>query len=112
MGALFALRLTRLQPNRAAQARYLTSPAGPVWQDALRRGIRVQNAARSYVRVDTGTLRASIGVHQWAAGDRIVTAVGSNIEYAAFVGTRAGPHGNCVPCWGDYLRDALAAADQ
>mgnify|MGYP001571889525 FL=1 len=106
----FSVRLARLVIRQAALDRYLTSPAGPVWRDALRRGIRVQNAARIYVRVDTGNLRSSLGVHQHLERDTIITTVGSNVEYAPYVGTLAGPHGNCVRCWGDYLRDALAAA--
>lgn len=106
----FSVRLARLVIRQAALDRYLVSPAGPVWRDALRRGIRVQNAARVFVRVDTGLLRSSIGVHQHTDRDTIITTVGSNVEYAPNVGTRAGPHGNCVRCWGDYLRDALPAA--
>jgi hypothetical protein len=102
-----SVRLARLVTRRAAIDHLLTSPAGPVWRDSLRRGIRVQNLARTYVRVDTGTLRASIGVWQRIQGQKIITGVGSNIEYAPYVGTRAGPHGNCVRCHGAYLTDAL-----
>lgn len=104
-----SVRLARLELRRAAINTFLTSPAGPIWRDSIRRGIRVQNLARIYVRVDTGTLRASIGINQQVVGETIVTNVGSNVEYAPFVGTRFGPHGNCVRCWGDYLTDALAA---
>lgn len=102
-----SIRLARLVIRRAAIDHFLTSPAGPTWIDCLRRGIKVQNFARTYVRVDTGTLRASIGVWQKVEGQTIITGVGSNVEYAPNVGTIAGPHGDCKRCWGAYLTDAL-----
>lgn len=105
-----SVRLARLVLRRAAIDAFLTSPAGPIWRNQARKGVRVQNLARIYVRVDTGTLRASIGVSQRVRGQSIITNVGSNIEYAPFVGTRFGPHGNCVRCHGAYLTDALAVA--
>lgn len=103
------VRLARLLLRRSAINSFLTSPAGPLWREQARKGVRVQNLARIYVRVDTGTLRASIGIHQRVVDQSIVTNVGSNVEYAPFVGTRFGPHGNCVRCHGAYLTDALAA---
>src|SRR5262245_62519147 len=104
------VRLARLTSRQAAITAFLTSPAGPMWRTALARGIRVQNLARSYVRVDTGTLRASIGVAQSVASQKIITSVGSNIEYAPFVGTRLGPHGHSVVCYGAYLPAAFEQA--
>lgn len=104
-----SVRLARLVLRRAVINSFMTSPAGPIWREQIRKGLRVQNLARIYVRVDTGALRASIGIHQRVVGQTIVTNVGSNLEYAPFVGTRFGPHGNCKRCWGDYLTDALAA---
>ena len=78
--------------------------------DLLRRGIRVQTAARDRLghnprRIDTGRLRASISVGEQIQDGRWVIRVFTNVEYAIYVheGTRfmeANP----------FLKDALSAA--
>lgn len=84
----------------------LTSPSGGVTRDMLRRGIRVQNQARRLCPVDTGRLRASIGVSQRRASNGgVMAVVGTNVEYALYVheGTR-------YMVGRPFLRDALQAA--
>lgn len=105
-----SVRLARLVLRRAAIDAFLTTPAGPIWRDSIRRGVRVRNLAVIYVRKRTGSLAGSIGISQRVVGQTIVTNVGSNLEYAPFVGTLFGPHGSCKSCWGAYLTDALAVA--
>lgn len=88
--------------KHAALNALLVSPNGPTSRFMLRTGIRVSNQAKANCPVDTGRLRASIGVSQSFDTEGAVTTVGSNVEYAAYVelGTsrqRAQP----------YLRPAL-----
>lgn len=101
---IMTVRIT-VRFNAADTARFLAGSGGPVATDLLRRGIRVQTVARRLCRVDTGRLRSSIGVSERRQRSLPVVVVGSDVEYAPFVGTRA-----CKECWGDYLRDALPAA--
>ncbi len=74
----------------------LLSPTGPVAQDLLRRGLKVEARAVDLCPVDTGRLRGSItheDVEQDADG--LVIRIGTNVEYAedVEVGTGLfGPH--------------------
>lgn len=68
---------------------------GPGHQDALRRGVRVMTKARDNLtgpprRIDTGRLRASIGIRESVPGKPGAVSVGTNVDYAPFVhdGTR------------------------
>lgn len=98
--------------NEGAIRFLLTSPAGPVAKDLLRRAVRVESQAKRNAsgrpgpRVRTGRLRASIS-HRLVAGGRygIYAQVGTNVEYGGFVeyGTDRAP---AYP----YLRPALKAA--
>jgi hypothetical protein len=84
----------------------LTGPTGGAYLDVYRRAIKVQNGARRRVRVDTGNLRASIHITApITSGRNVGVRVGSDVDYAPFVGTT-----DCVSCWGDYLRLALQDA--
>lgn len=90
--------------NPAAINNLLASPTGEVSRYMLRQGVLVANAAKTLCPVDTGRLRASIGVSQQFTPAGAVTTVGSNVEYSLYVelGTRrmrARP----------YLRPALQA---
>lgn len=71
--------------KHAALAKLLASPQGDVSRFMLRTGIRVSNQAKANCPVDTGRLRASIGVSQSAGADGAVTTVGSNVEYACIL---------------------------
>lgn len=92
----------RVALHHAALQNLLASPQGDVSRYMLRQGIRVSNAAKRFCPVDTGRLRASIGVSQSFGHEGAVTTVGSNVEYAAYVelGTR---YQRAQP----YLRPAL-----
>ena len=63
--------------------RVLYARDGAVSQEMYRRGVRVQGAARRFVGVDTGRLRASIDVELYQArGGGWAARVGSNLRYA------------------------------
>lgn len=92
----------RVVINHAELNKLLISPQGPTSRFMLRTGIRVSNQAKVNCPVDTGRLRASIGVSQSFDTEGAVTTVGSDVFYSLFVeaGTsrqRAQP----------YLRPAL-----
>ena len=94
----------RVTINTGALNVLLASPTGPTSRYLLRQGILVSNRAKVLCPVDTGRLRASIGVSQQFTPAGAVTTVGSNVEYSLYVelGTRrmrARP----------YLRPALQA---
>lgn len=102
----------RLVWNAGELERLLHSPSGPVAADLLRRGIRVQAAAKNFAtgvaggpRVRTGRLRSSISTAVGTDGAGVYCDVGTNVSYAGFVelGTR---HMRARP----YLRPALPAA--
>lgn len=87
------------------------SPVGPIARDLVRRGIRIEAAAKGFAtgqgggpRVRTGRLRSSIA---WALGEDSISVfvdIGTNVEYGKFVelGT---VHARPYP----YLRPALPA---
>lgn len=71
-------------PNPKGLDVLLNSPQGHVGAFMLRTAIRVENLAKAYCPVDTGRLRASIGITRHPNN---VISVGSNVEYAIFVET-------------------------
>jgi phage gpG-like protein len=92
----------------------LRSPKGPVAQDLIKRGYRVQNRAKQNLygagasglrALDTGALANSITSEVLVDGGNPIVRVGTNVYYALWIheGTRrmrARP----------YLREALNAA--
>lgn len=102
----------RLVWNAAELELLLRSPSGAIAADLLRRGIRVQAAAKNFAtgagggpHVRTGRLRSSISTVLGADAESVFCDVGSNVEYAGYVelGTR---YMRARP----YLRPALPAA--
>lgn len=102
----------RLVFDPAAMRELLRSEQGAAARDLLRRGLRVEAAAKNFAtgvgggpRVRTGRLRASISTALGADAEGVYVDVGSNVEYAGFVelGTR---YMSARP----YLRPALPAA--
>lgn len=92
--------------NRAIAAQ-LTGPNGAVARDLLRRGQRVQNAARRLAPVDEGRLRASITTEVRGSGPSLTVRVGSNLKYAVYVHEGTGIYagrGYIYPKRGRYLR--------
>jgi len=75
----------RVTVNQGAIHSLLASPTGPVSRYVLRKAILVENAAKVLCPVDTGRLRASIGIskHPTAAG--MVVHVGTTVEYGGYV---------------------------
>lgn len=68
----------------------LTSPRGGVVRDLLRRGLRVESAAKRNLssapkRIDTGRLRASISTQVVTRDGSPAVIVGTNVAYARFV---------------------------
>lgn len=76
--------------NPAALNVLLASPTGPTSRYLLRQGILVSNAAKVLCPVDTGRLRASIGVSQQSGSAGTVTTVEARTDYALYqeLGTR------------------------
>ena len=102
--------MANVRVNPATAAKIRASLRSPLAREMLRRGVRVESAAKKRIshsprRVDTGRLRASITTEQFIRGNYPGVRVGSNVEYALYVhnGTR---HMEPNP----YLRDALPAA--
>lgn len=97
-----------VNPLTAIRIRRATSDA--VARDMLRRGVRVEAAAKKRIshsprRIDTGRLRASIRTVPIRHGTAPGARVGTDVEYAFYVheGTRY-----MIP--NPYLRDAIPAA--
>lgn len=102
--------MAKVRVGHIDAARVRAALKEPVARDMLRRGLRVESAAKRRIshsprRIDTGRLRASINTqpieHEGLPGVR----VGTNVDYAIYVheGTR---HMQANP----FLRDALPAA--
>lgn len=91
----------------AAINRLLRSPGGAVAKDALRRGYRVEAAAKRLCPVDQGRLRSSISTELRTGPTGLFVQVGTDVEYAMFVheGTGIyGPRGAVIrPKRGRYL---------
>lgn len=84
----------------------LSSTDGPVAAELLRRGLKVERAAKRHAPVDTGRLRSSIGTGLGIDNDGLHVRVGTNVEYAIHqeFGTRFQPGK-------PFLRPALRAAE-
>lgn len=72
----------RFEWHDAALHALLNGPSGPVARDVLRRGKKVETAAKMLVRVDTGRLRGSITTVLASEGGGPVAIVGTNVDYA------------------------------
>jgi hypothetical protein len=77
----------------AAINRLLTSPQGGVARDLLRRGYKVQGAARRLCPVDHGRLRNSIIPILVVRSGMVICEVGTDVEYAMFVHNGTGIYG-------------------
>lgn len=76
----------------------LSSPSGGVAKDLLRRGKKVESAAKRNLeraprRVDTGHLRSSINTQLLSVGGKLAVRVGTNVFYAIFVHDGTGVYG-------------------
>lgn len=86
-----------------AQLNYiLSSPSGPIAKDLLKRGKRVETRAKLNLsgvtgtgprRVDTGRLRASIGVQLIVGFKSMAVRVGTDVYYARWVHDGTGIYG-------------------
>jgi hypothetical protein len=85
--------------DHAAIARTLRGPG--VQRDMLRRGHRVRSAAVRFVGVDTGRLRASVGVDLVNRGGLPAARIGSRVKYARL---HHDGHGPIVPVRARALR--------
>jgi hypothetical protein len=106
--------MAQVRLNSAQLNTLLRSPQGPVAQDLLRRGQRVQNRAKNNLRgaggsdlkaFDTGALANSIATEFLLINNMPTVRVGANTFYALWVHqgtTRMLPR--------PYLREALSAA--
>lgn len=79
--------------DTAAVAALLRSPAGPVARDILRRGKRVEAAAKRLCPVDSGRLRSSIDTELRGSSAGPVARIGTNVEYAEAVHNGTGIYG-------------------
>ncbi len=82
--------MTAVEVHPEAIDALLAAPTSPLGRFLLDFAIRVQTQARRNCPVDTGRLRASIGVDLVGTGAGLQATVGSNVVYARFVhdGTR------------------------
>src|SRR5262245_40964060 len=76
----------------------LTSPQSGVAKDLLRRGKKVETAAKKELqnaprRVNTGLLRSSINTQLITVGGKLAVRVGTNVYYAIFVHDGTGLYG-------------------
>jgi hypothetical protein len=76
-----------------AITRLLSSPTGGVAKDMMRRGYRVEAAAKRCCPVDHGRLRSSIHTQMTHVGGRIVVEIGTDVEYALWVHNGTGLYG-------------------
>jgi len=88
----------RLNPQ--ALRALINSSRGPLAQDLLRRGLKVETQAKRNLggvggpkRVDTGRLRASITTQIVMRRGLPVCIIGSNVVYARYVHDGTGLHG-------------------
>lgn len=76
--------------DTAAIHALLTSPQGGTVKDLLRRGARVESAAKRNLgsgpkRVNTGLLRSSITTTLFTVNGKPIVRVGTKVKYAAYV---------------------------
>jgi hypothetical protein len=87
------------QLDRRAVRALLASPRGGLAKDLMRRGLRVESAAKRNLtigppkRVDTGRLRSSITTALITVGGYPAVVVGTNVKYAAYVHDGTGLYG-------------------
>lgn len=84
--------------NFAQIQKILTSPLGPVAKDMMRRGLKVETAAKRNLssdpkRVNTGRLRASITRKMVMTTRGPAVQVGTNVSYAIYVHEGTGLYG-------------------
>lgn len=84
--------------DQAALKTLLSGKDGPVARDLLRRGLKVETAAKMNLekpprRVDTGRLRASVNTQLYLVADRLVCGIGTNVNYALMVHDGTGLYG-------------------
>lgn len=88
--------------NQAQLETILTSPAGGVAKDLVKRGVRVQSRARRNLggltgsgprRINTGLLRASIDVQLVLQPKDLAVRVGTGVYYARWVHDGTGLYG-------------------
>lgn len=75
-------RVQRQQIDQGAMNRLLRAPQSGVVRDMLRRGRNVETAAKGFVGVDTGRLRASSNTNPVTRGDATGAQVGSDLNYS------------------------------
>lgn len=83
----------RIDINGSALNRLLRSPTGPVAREMLRRGRKVQSAARRRINSRTGALSRSIEVDIVIVDRTAGARIGTNLSYARFVHDGTGVHG-------------------
>lgn len=83
----------RIEINGSALNRLLRSPGGPVARDMIRRGRKVQSAARRRINSRTGALSRSIEVDIVIVGGTAGARIGTDLYYARFVHDGTGIHG-------------------
>lgn len=81
--------------NKSQLADMLQGPNGPVAKDMLRRGYKVESAAKRNVtkNTDTGRLRSSISTILISRNQKPVVRVGTDVEYALFIHNGTKAHG-------------------
>lgn len=83
----------RIDIHGSALNRLLRSPGGPVARDMLKRGKKVQAAARRRINSRTGELSRSIDVSIVIVGGTAGVKIGTDLYYARFVHDGTGIHG-------------------
>lgn len=83
----------RIEINGSALNRLLRSPGGPVARDMLRRGQKVQGAARRRINSRTGNLSRSITVDIVIVDRTAGARIGTDLFYARFVHDGTGIYG-------------------
>lgn len=83
----------RIEINGSALNRLLRSPGGPVARDMIRRGQKVQAAARRRINSRTGRLSRSIEVNIVIVGGTAGARIGTDLHYARFVHDGTGIYG-------------------
>lgn len=79
--------------DHGAINRLLRSPAGPVASEMLKRGHRVEHAAKRLCPVDKGRLRSSIGTKLIIADGAPGARIGTRVRYALWVHEGTGVYG-------------------
>jgi hypothetical protein len=79
--------------NTTELNKMLHGPGGAVQRDLLRKGLRVQTAAKRKCPVDHGRLRGSISIATSSIGGIMAVEVGTNVDYAPYVHNGTGLYG-------------------